>query len=128
MASETDSTVADASPGNWVDSLAPKATRPFLRLGRLDRPIGAWLLLWPAWWSLALAAAEAPLGWKWAVTGLGANGEGLPDPILMVVFLIGAFAMRGAGCTFNDIIDRDIDAQVARTASRPLPSGQVTVA
>jgi len=128
MVAEPNNTVADAAPGNWVDSLAPKATRPFLRLGRFDRPIGAWLLLWPAWWSLALAASEAPLGWKWAVTGLGANGEGLPDPILMVVFLIGAFAMRGAGCTFNDIIDRDIDAQVARTALRPLPSGQVTVA
>ena len=128
MVAEPNNSVADAAPGNWVDGLAPRAARPYLRLGRFDRPIGAWLLLWPAWWSLALAAAEPAVGWKWAVTGLGANGEGLPDPILMVVFLISAFAMRAAGCTFNDIIDRDIDAQVARTASRPLPSGQVTVA
>jgi 4-hydroxybenzoate polyprenyltransferase len=128
MSENTDTSVSDAASGNWVDSLAPRATRPFLRLGRFDRPIGAWLLLWPGWWSLALAASEAPLGWEWAVTGLGANGEGLPDPILMVAFLIAAFSMRAAGCTFNDIIDRNIDAQVARTASRPLPSGQVTVA
>ena len=127
MVAEPNNSVADAASGNWVDSLAPRVARPYLRLGRFDRPIGAWLLLWPAWWSLALAASEAPVGWKWAVTGLGANGEGLPDPILMVMFLIGAFAMRAVGCTFNDIIDRDIDAQVTRTASRPLPSGQVTV-
>ncbi len=119
--------VADAAPGNWVDGLAPRAMRPYLRLGRFDRPIGAWLLLWPAWWSVALASGEASTGWRWAVTGLGANGEGWPDPILMVMFLVGAFAMRAAGVAYNDIIDRDIDAQVARTASRPLASGQLSV-
>lgn len=119
--------VADAAPGNWVDALAPRRFRPYLRLARLDRPIGAWLLLWPAWWSAALAAREAPVGWRWAVTGAGANAEGVPDPILLVLLLVGAFAMRGAGCIYNDIVDRDLDAQVARTASRPIPSGQVGV-
>ena len=127
MASPQGTATADAAPGNWVDRIAPRALRPYLRLGRFDRPIGAWLLLWPCWWSVALAASEAPTGWRWAVTGAGANGEGWPDPILLLVFLIGAFAMRAAGCTYNDIIDRDIDAQVARTASRPLPSGQMSV-
>ncbi|MBM3506132.1 MAG: 4-hydroxybenzoate octaprenyltransferase [Alphaproteobacteria bacterium] len=118
---------ADAAPGNWVDGAAPHRLRPYLRLARFDRPIGAWLLSWPCWWSIAMAAREAPTGWRWAVTGAGANGEGLPDPILMVLFLIGAFAMRGAGCVWNDIIDRDIDAKVARTASRPLASGAASV-
>ena len=122
------SPVADAPRGNWVDSLAPKGVRPYLRLARFDRPIGAWLLLWPCWWSVALVAREAPSGWRWAVTGAGANAEGAPDPILLVVFLIGAFSMRGAGCTYNDIVDRDIDGRVARTASRPIPSGEVSVA
>ena len=119
--------VADAPPGNWVDTLAPLRARPFLRLARFDRPIGAWLLLWPAWWSVALAAREAPVGWRWAVTGAGAKAEGVPDPILLVLLLIGAFAMRGAGSAYNDIVDRDLDARVARTASRPIPSGQISI-
>jgi len=104
--------VAD-STGNWVDSRAPAWARPYLRLGRLDRPIGAWLLLLPCWWSLGLAAvrAAAPV-----------------DLTYTVLFLIGAFAMRGAGCTWNDIVDRDLDARVERTRSRPIPSGQVSVA
>src|SRR6201993_5651644 len=104
--------VAD-STGNWVDSRAPAWARPYLRLSRLDRPIGAWLLLLPCWWSLGLAAvrAAAPV-----------------DLIFTVLFFIGAFAMRGAGCTWNDIVDRDLDARVERTRSRPIPSGQVTVA
>ena len=119
--------IADAPAGNWVDAAAPRRLRPYLRLARLDRPIGAWLLLWPAWWSVALAAREAPSGWVLAVTGAGAKGEGLPDPILLVAFLIGAFAMRGAGCTYNDIVDRRIDARVARTAARPVASGEVSV-
>ncbi len=121
-----DSPIRDAA-GNWVDTTAPAAIRPYLRLMRLDRPIGAWLLLWPCFWSVAIAAREAPTGWRWAVTGAGANGEGLPDPILLVLFLIGAFAMRAAGCVWNDIVDRDIDAKVERTASRPLASGVVSV-
>ena len=103
--------VAD-STGNWVDSLAPVWLRPYLRLARLDRPIGSWLLLIPCWWSLGLAAIRA----------------GQPvDAWYAVLFFIGAFAMRGAGCTWNDIVDRDLDARVERTRSRPIPSGQVSV-
>jgi 4-hydroxybenzoate polyprenyltransferase len=103
--------VADAT-GNWVDSHAPAWTRPYLRLGRLDRPIGSWLLLLPCWWSLGLAAVRARADVNlWYV----------------VLFFVGAFAMRGAGCTWNDIVDRDLDAQVERTRSRPIPSGQVSV-
>jgi 4-hydroxybenzoate polyprenyltransferase len=104
--------VADAT-GNWVDTIAPPWLRPYLRLSRLDRPIGSWLLLLPCWWSSALAAiaahARAPSIWH------------------IVLFFIGAFAMRGAGCTWNDIVDRNLDASVERTRSRPIPSGQVTV-
>jgi 4-hydroxybenzoate polyprenyltransferase len=102
--------VADAT-GNWVDGLAPGFTRPYLRLARLDRPIGSWLLLIPCWWSLGLAAMR--------------TGE-LPRLWHVVLFFIGAFAMRGAGCTWNDLVDRDLDAKVERTRSRPIPSGQVT--
>jgi 4-hydroxybenzoate polyprenyltransferase len=105
--------VAD-STGNWVDRLAPATLRPYLRLARADRPIGSWLLLLPCWWSSALAAVAA-----------GAN---LPNPWHLVLFAIGTIAMRGAGCTWNDIVDRDIDARVERTRSRPLPSGQVSLA
>jgi 4-hydroxybenzoate polyprenyltransferase len=102
--------VADAT-GNWVDGLAPSFTRPYLRLARLDRPIGSWLLLIPCWWSLGIAAMRA---------------EELPRLSHVVLFFIGAFAMRGAGCTWNDLVDRDLDARVERTRSRPIPSGQVT--
>jgi 4-hydroxybenzoate polyprenyltransferase len=105
--------VADAT-GNWVDSFAPNWSRPYLRLARLDRPIGSWLLLLPCWWSSALAAVAAH-----------ARGPSLSH---IVLFFIGAFAMRGAGCTWNDIVDRDLDASVERTRSRPIPSGQVSVA
>jgi 4-hydroxybenzoate polyprenyltransferase len=104
--------VADAT-GNWVDSLAPPWLRPYLRLTRLDRPIGWWLLLLPCWWSAGLAAI--------------ANGAYGPDPYHILLFLIGAIVMRGAGCTWNDFVDRDIDARVERTRSRPIPSGQVGV-
>jgi 4-hydroxybenzoate polyprenyltransferase len=105
--------VADAVKGNWVDRLAPKATRPYLRLSRADRPIGTWLLLLPCWWGLALAVA--------------ATGFRPFDIWIAVGCAIGAVLMRGAGCTWNDVTDRDIDAAVARTRSRPIPSGQVTV-
>ena len=118
---------ADAAPGNWVDAWAPRALRPYLRLGRFDRPVGAWLLLWPCWWSVALAAREAPVGWRWAVTGAGATAEGAPDPILMVALLIGAFAARAAGCAYNDVVDRDVDRRVARTADRPVAAGAIGV-
>jgi 4-hydroxybenzoate polyprenyltransferase len=109
--SEATGRVAD-STGNWVDRKAPAWARPFLRLARLDRPIGSWLLLLPCWWSLGIAAvrAAAPVDLRYAV-----------------LFFIGAFAMRGAGCTWNDIVDRDLDARVERTRSRPIPSGQVSV-
>ena len=105
--------VADAPPGNWVDRYAPAATRPYLRLSRADRPIGTWLLLIPCLWGIALAA----------MTG----GFRPWDLWLGLSCAVGAFLMRGAGCTWNDITDRHIDAAVARTRSRPLPSGQVTV-
>jgi 4-hydroxybenzoate polyprenyltransferase len=104
--------VADAT-GNWVDAIAPAWTRPYLRLARLDRPIGSWLLLLPCWWSAALAAI--------------ADGRAGPSLVHVALFFVGAFAMRGAGCTWNDIVDRDLDASVERTRSRPIPSGQVSV-
>jgi 4-hydroxybenzoate polyprenyltransferase len=109
---EAGARVADAT-GNWVDTLAPPWSRPYLRLARLDRPIGSWLLLIPCWWSAVLAAPLAH--------DLGRL------PAVLVLFLLGAFAMRGAGCTWNDITDRDLDAQVERTRSRPIPAGQVSV-
>ncbi len=104
--------VADAT-GNFVDTWAPAWSRPYLRLARLDRPIGSWLLLIPCWWSVALAQVAAR--------------EPMPNFWHLALFFIGAFAMRGAGCTWNDIVDRDIDAKVERTRSRPIPSGQVSV-
>ncbi|MEN9409051.1 MAG: 4-hydroxybenzoate octaprenyltransferase [Pseudomonadota bacterium] len=107
-------TVADAPRGNWVDTLAPPATRPYLRLSRADRPIGTWLLLIPCLWAIALAAAST-------------GGFTAFDLWLAASSAVGAFLMRGAGCTWNDITDRDFDAAVARTRSRPIPSGQVTV-
>jgi 4-hydroxybenzoate polyprenyltransferase len=103
--------VADAT-GNFVDRLAPLWTRPYLRLARLDRPIGSWLLLIPCWWSAGLAAIAAHEPW--------------PNPWHVLLFFVGAFAMRGAGCTWNDLVDRDLDGKVERTRSRPIPSGQVT--
>ena len=105
--------VAD-STGNWVDGLAPRWMQPYLRLARFDRPIGAWLLLIPCWWSAGLAAIAARAPW--------------PNPWHVALFFVGAFVMRGAGCTWNDIVDRDLDARVERTRSRPIPSGQVSVA
>jgi len=105
--------VADALSQHWVDQQLPKPFRPYARLARLERPIGWWLLLLPGWWAIALAQT--------------ANGSGFVDIRLITLFLIGAIAMRGAGCTFNDIVDRDFDAKVERTRSRPIPSGQVSV-
>ncbi|MCH9012981.1 MAG: 4-hydroxybenzoate octaprenyltransferase [Proteobacteria bacterium] len=111
--SRTPGEASDILAGHWVLRLAPAEARPYLRLVRIDRPIGTWLLLFPCWWSLALAAAAA--------------GE-VPDLRLGALFAIGALVMRGAGCIVNDIADRNIDAQVARTAQRPIASGQVSVA
>ncbi len=103
------SAASDIPERSWIDRLAPASARPYLRLARFDRPVGWWLLLLPCWWSSALASP----GW--------------PNPALWVLFLIGAVVMRGAGCTLNDIVDRDFDAAVARTANRPIPSGAVSV-
>jgi 4-hydroxybenzoate polyprenyltransferase len=100
---------SDIHQNDWVERWLPAPVRPYARLARLDRPIGTWLLLFPSWWGIALASQ------RW------------PDPLLLVLFAIGALAMRGAGCTLNDIADRDYDAQVARTRLRPLPSGAVSV-
>ena len=119
MPAPVDTPLADAVADGWVDRRAPAFARPYLRLARIDRPIGSWLLMWPGWWALALAA--------------GASGNsvwtdlGLPDPVLLILFAVGAVAMRGAGCTYNDIVDRRHDAQVVRTRNRPIPSGAVSV-
>jgi 4-hydroxybenzoate polyprenyltransferase len=110
--SGTAARVADAT-GNWVDTRAPSWSRPYLRLARFDRPIGSWLLLMPCWWSAAMAA--------------GVLGDVRQLPVVIVLFFVGAFVMRGAGCTWNDIADRDLDAMVERTRSRPIPAGQVSV-
>ncbi len=104
--------VADAT-GNWVDTRAPSWSRPYLRLARFDRPIGSWLLLMPCWWSAALAA--------------GVLHDIKQLPLVVALFFVGAFVMRGAGCTWNDITDRHLDALVERTRSRPIPAGQVSV-
>jgi 4-hydroxybenzoate polyprenyltransferase len=102
----------DAAPDNWVDRHAPAPLRPWLKLGRLDRPAGIWLLMLPGWQGIALAGAQQG---RW------------PDPVLLALFFLGAALMRSAGCAYNDIVDRHIDAQVARTAARPVASGQISV-
>jgi 4-hydroxybenzoate polyprenyltransferase len=102
---------SDIHNGDWVDRWLPVGIRPYLRLARIDRAIGTWLLLWPCWWSIALASA--PGHW--------------PNIWLMILFGIGALVMRGAGCTINDMADRDIDGKVARTATRPLASGALSM-
>jgi 4-hydroxybenzoate polyprenyltransferase len=109
MAAVGKSASSDIPAGNWIDRWTPAAVRPYLRLARIDRPIGIWLLMFPCWWSTGLATP----GW--------------PDPWPLLLFAIGAAIMRGAGCALNDIADREFDAQVARTAGRPIPSGAVSV-
>lgn len=101
--------IGDIPVGNWIDRYVPAAARPYLRLMRLDRPIGTWLLLFPCWWSIALA------------------GQGWPDWRLMALFAVGSLVMRGAGCTINDIADHKFDAMVERTRARPIPSGAVSL-
>lgn len=102
----------DAAAANWVDRYAPPPWRPWLKLGRFDRPAGIWLLMLPGWQGIALAC----------------SGEAhWPSLTLLLRVALGAALMRAAGCAYNDIVDRDIDAQVARTAGRPIPSGQLTV-
>lgn len=112
MHQTTDSKTPDSLTHSWVDK-APVAWRPYLRLARFDRPIGSWLLLLPCWWAITLASLT--------------QAHSSPDIGLMLLFALGAVAMRGAGCVYNDIVDRDIDARVARTRGRPLPSGQVSL-
>lgn len=104
----------DAAPQNWVDRFAPLRLRPYLRLGRFDRPVGTWLLLFPCWWSLTLAELD--------------SGKPYPNIWLLFLFALGALAMRASGCAYNDYIDRDYDALVERTAGRPIPSGAVSAA
>ncbi|MGQ3113238.1 MAG: UbiA family prenyltransferase, partial [Brevundimonas sp.] len=105
----------DAARQNWVDAHAPEGLKPWLKLGRFDRPIGIWLLLLPGWQGIVLALAAYR------------TAPGLYHLWLFVAFALGACLMRAAGCAFNDIVDRDIDAQVSRTASRPIPSGRISV-
>jgi 4-hydroxybenzoate polyprenyltransferase len=106
--------IQDADATNPVDRHAPGWAKPYLKLGRFDRPIGSWLLLFPCWWAQTLAELH--------------QGQSFPNLWYMLLFFIGAFVMRGAGCTWNDIVDRNYDARVARTALRPIPSGQISVA
>ena len=108
-------TASDIATGDWIGRRAPRALQPYLRLARVDRPIGTWLLLIPCWWGLALAAVHAPDSSRWGTAAYA------------LLFAAGAFVMRGAGCTWNDILDREYDARVARTATRPIPSGAVSV-
>ena len=110
---ETSHHIADAGRDNWVERLLPVAMQPYAQLMRLDRPIGWWLLLLPCWWGLFLAQVS--------------QGGGLPNLWFTFLFLVGAVVMRGAGCTLNDIVDRDFDGRVARTKGRPIPSGRVSV-
>jgi 4-hydroxybenzoate polyprenyltransferase len=111
--------VADAPSGHWVYKILPRAVWPYAQLARWDRPIGWELLLWPCWWSAALAASA------YARPG-DSLASLLPSIWTLLLFLVGAIAMRGAGCTYNDLVDEGIDNQVERTRSRPLPSGQVS--
>ena len=108
-----DEIISDIPSGNWVDKYLPQNTHPYVRLARFDRPIGTWLLLFPCWWSLALAIDD----WR-DITG---------NLWLFILFGVGAKVMRGAGCCLNDIVDRNIDAGVARTKNRPIPAGNISV-
>ncbi|MDP6816113.1 MAG: UbiA family prenyltransferase, partial [Alphaproteobacteria bacterium] len=100
----------DIPRDGWIDRRAPPRLRPYLRLARVDRPIGTWLLLWPCWWSVAMASPA------W------------PEPLLLLLFAVGALVMRGAGCAWNDIADRHYDGRVERTQTRPIPSGDLSLA
>ena len=110
-------TASDIRADHWVLRLAPRPAQPYLRLARLDRPIGTWLLLLPGWWAIGLGDAS----------GGDATASSGPSWWLYLYFGLGAILMRAAGCTVNDILDRDIDGRVARTATRPIPSGEVSL-
>lgn len=106
-----DQVILDATKDNWVDRFGPKPLRPYLKLARIDRPIGIWLLFWPGAWAIAMAG----------------NYVTNPDLKALALFFIGAVVMRGAGCAYNDIIDRDYDSKVERTQLRPIASKQISV-
>ena len=108
--------VSDAKERNWVDNFCPEWSQPFLRLSRMDRPIGTWLLLIPCWWGLLVAILQS-----------GGTLISLKVLWIAIVCILGAILMRGAGCTWNDITDRNLDAKVARSKSRPLPSGLISL-
>ncbi len=110
---DNDNFIADAQRNNWVDRFMPAFSKPYLRLMRLDRPIGFWLLFWPCVFSLFLANI--------------AKAQSEINYYYLFLFFVGAIIMRGAGCTFNDIIDKDIDKKIARTRSRPIASAQISV-
>ncbi len=112
MTSQQDVKPADAIADNWVDRFLPAALQPYARLARLDRPIGSWLLFLPCLWGLMLSAPDARLA---------------PSLTTVLLYGVGALVMRGAGCTYNDIVDRNIDRQVARTAGRPLAAGLISI-
>ena len=107
---------SDIAPESWSLRAAPAPVVPYLKLARIDRPIGTWLLLFPCWWALAMALEST--------SGLSATSW--RDWWPAVFFAIGSLVMRSAGCTINDLADREFDAKVARTATRPLPSGQIS--
>ncbi len=111
---DTGSDIPDATVHNWVDRFAPGWSRPFLRLSRADRPIGTWLLLIPCWWGLMMAMASDP------------GSVGIEDLWIFAGCAFGAAVMRGAGCTWNDVVDRDLDSMVERTRNRPLASGRIS--
>ncbi len=115
LPSNESESVPDAVPDHWAERLLPTRIRPYARLMRLERPVGWWLLLLPGWQAIVLAAVATR------------RGLSALDLKAMALFLVGAIVMRGAGCVYNDIVDRDIDALVARTRARPIPSGQVSV-
>lgn len=106
-ASQTEA--SDIARGDWVEQTMPARMQPYFRLARIDRAIGTWLLLLPGWWSIAMATPGWPSAWYF------------------ILFGIGAIVMRGAGCTVNDLADRKYDAMVARTATRPIPSGAISI-
>jgi 4-hydroxybenzoate polyprenyltransferase len=119
---KTPASFTDIPEGGWIARHAPARLRPYLRLARLDRPIGTWLLLWPCWWSIAMA-------YNGAVASDGQQQDFLNPQFLwlLAAFAVGALVMRGAGCAWNDITDRDFDGQVERTRGRPIPSGEISV-
>ena len=108
-----DLSASDIPRENWVDRWLPNAVQPYARLARFDRPIGTWLLLFPCWWSLALAIED--------------HTDAIAILWLFILFGLGAIIMRGAGCCINDIADRDFDSNVARTKDRPIPAGLITI-